>query len=131
VTESVGLLDTSVMIDLLEIPVVKLPLRLLVSALTFAELTAGISDSPQRLFRHALQLSLLKRSDSVLPFDSDCAMSYKSVFEAAAAKGRKPRGGRAVDYLIATTAARYRIPLYTRNPKDFEGLEGLVEIVAV
>jgi predicted nucleic acid-binding protein len=33
--------------------------------------------------------------------------------------------------MIAATAAAHGLPLYTRNPRDFEGLEGDVEIVAV
>jgi predicted nucleic acid-binding protein len=47
------------------------------------------------------------------------------------ATGRKARGARAVDLLIAATAAAAQLPLYTRNPKDFAALEGIVDIVAV
>ena len=36
-----------------------------------------------------------------------------------------------MDLLIAATAAASGLPLYTRNPDDFAGLEGLVEIVSV
>ena len=45
--------------------------------------------------------------------------------------GRKPRGGRAVDLMIAATALAHDLPLYTRNAKDLRGLEGLIEIVDV
>jgi len=45
--------------------------------------------------------------------------------------GRKARAARAVDLLIAATALASNLPLYTRNPRDFRGVEGLVEIVAV
>ena len=44
--------------------------------------------------------------------------------------GRQPRG-RAADLMIAATAASNGLPLYTSNPKDFVGLDELVEIVAV
>jgi predicted nucleic acid-binding protein len=33
--------------------------------------------------------------------------------------------------MIAATAMQHRLPLFTRNPKDFDGLDGLIEIVAV
>jgi predicted nucleic acid-binding protein len=45
--------------------------------------------------------------------------------------GRKPRGGRAVDLMIAATALAHDLPLYTRNAKGLRGLEGLIEIVDV
>jgi len=35
------------------------------------------------------------------------------------------------DLLIAATAAARGLPLFTRNPADFAGLEGLVEIVPI
>lgn len=33
-----------------------------------------------------------------------------------------------MDLWIAATAVTHRIPLYTRNPHDFEGLEDLLEV---
>jgi hypothetical protein len=36
-----------------------------------------------------------------------------------------------MDLLIAATALAAGLPLYTRNPDDFEGLSEVVEIVAV
>ena len=39
--------------------------------------------------------------------------------------------GRAVDLLIAATAVAAEIPVYTRNPSDFGGLDGLLEVVTV
>ncbi len=38
---------------------------------------------------------------------------------------------RAVDLLIAATAAAAGLPLFTRNAADLAGLEGIVEVVAV
>jgi predicted nucleic acid-binding protein len=35
------------------------------------------------------------------------------------------------DLMIAATAAANGLPLYTSNPKDFVGLDEVVEIVAV
>jgi predicted nucleic acid-binding protein len=41
------------------------------------------------------------------------------------AAGRKARGRRAVDLLIAASAVAHDLPLYTRNPDDFDHLDGL------
>lgn len=129
----VGLLDTSVVIDLFEIPFSSLPNQSLVSALTLAELTSGISTTIDSNLTHIRRnhVSHVETACEIIPFDRSCAHTYSSVAQAVVAFGRKPRGKRALDYLIATTAAHLGIPLYTRNPKDFEGLDGIVEIVAV
>jgi predicted nucleic acid-binding protein len=47
------------------------------------------------------------------------------------AKGRKARGRRAIAPLIAATAMPEGLPLYTRNPEDFRGLDDLVVMRAV
>ena len=48
------------------------------------------------------------------------------------ALGRKARGARAVDLLIAATrACAAELPLYTRNPDDFRGLETLIDVICV
>ena len=59
------------------------------------------------------------------------ARAYGRVYAAVAASGRKVRGRRAVDLLIAATALAAGLPLYTRNPDDFVGLSDLLEIVSV
>jgi predicted nucleic acid-binding protein len=66
-----------------------------------------------------------------LPVDGDVARAYGRVYAAVASAGRKARGRRAVDLYIAATAVAANLPLYTRNPQDFPGLSGLLDVVAV
>jgi predicted nucleic acid-binding protein len=66
-----------------------------------------------------------------LPFDAEAARAYGRVYAAVTAAGRKAHGRRAVDLLIAATAVAARLPLYTRNAPDFEGLAAILDVVAV
>jgi len=52
------------------------------------------------------------------------------VFAAARVSGRSSRA-RLADLLIAAAAAANGLPLYTRNPADFAGLEEVVAVRAV
>jgi predicted nucleic acid-binding protein len=66
-----------------------------------------------------------------LPFGADAARAYGRVYAAIVSLGRKGRGPRPVDLLIAAVACAEGIPLYTRNLDDFCGLEGTVDVVGV
>ena len=66
-----------------------------------------------------------------LPFDGEAARAYGRIYAAEVASGRKERGARAVDLLIAATAGGAGLPLSTRNPDDFRNLPGLVNVVVV
>jgi predicted nucleic acid-binding protein len=66
-----------------------------------------------------------------LPVDGAVSRAYGRVYAAVAAAGREARARRAFDLLIAATALAAELPLYTRNPNDFDGLDGLLDIVAV
>jgi hypothetical protein len=66
-----------------------------------------------------------------LPFDSDAARAYGRIFAAVSAAGRKARGARAVDLLIAATALSTGLPLFTRNADDVRALDDLIDIVVV
>jgi predicted nucleic acid-binding protein len=50
---------------------------------------------------------------------------------AAVVGERRTRRDRFAGLLIAATAHASRLDLYTRNPDDFTGLEGLVRAIAV
>jgi len=128
-----GLLDTSVLIDLDEIDAARLPASVAVSSLTMAELAAGphaTADADER-GRRQDRLQRAEATFDPLPFDGDAARAYGRIFAAVTARGRKARGARAVDLLIAATALATGLPLYTRNREDFRGVEKLIEIVAV
>lgn len=128
-----GLLDTSVVIDLERIDPDLLPDEPAICALTLAELAAGphgASDADERARRQE-RLQRVEATFDPLPFDATAARAYGRVYAAIAAAGRKARGRRAVDMLIAAVALAGALPLYTRNPGDFAGLENLLEIVEV
>ena len=128
-----GLLDTSVVIDLDIVADDSLPIESSISVLTLAELAAGphATDDPLERARRQESIQRAEARLDALPFDADTARSYGRVYAAVAAAGRKPRGARTVDLLIAATALAYGLPLFTRNPRDFESLEDLIEVVRV
>jgi predicted nucleic acid-binding protein len=128
-----GLVDTSVVVDLEHIEIQDLPQQIAISAITLAELAAGphaATDDDERARRQD-RLQRTEAAFDPLPFDADAARAYGRVFAAVAAAGRKARGARAVDLLVAAAALAAGLPLYTRSPADFRGLEDLIEIVAV
>lgn len=128
-----GIIDTSVVIDLDRIDPNELPTEVAVSAVTLAELAAGphaTADPTERASRQD-RLQRAEASFDPVPLDGAVARAYGRVYAAVAEGGRKARGRRALDLLIAATAVAAELPLYTRNPNDFEGLNDLLEVVAV
>ena len=101
--------------------------------MTLAELTAGPHAARDDLTRarRQLQLQHVEANFETLPFDPRCARAYGQIYAAVDRVGRKARGARAVDLMIAATALAHDLPLYTRNAKDLHGLEDLIEIVDV
>ncbi|MPZ16411.1 MAG: PIN domain-containing protein [Luteitalea sp.] len=128
-----GLIDTSVVIDLQLIEPTDLPVELAVSAVTMAELAAGphATTDPAERARRQDRLQRAEAMFEPLPVDAAVARAYGRVYAAVASAGRKARGRRAVDLLIAATAVAAAVPLYSRNPDDFAGLSDLLEIVSV
>ena len=128
-----GVLDTSVVIDLDELDPSRLPVEVAVSAVTMAELAAGphATTDPDVRGRRQDRLQRAEAAFDPLPFDGDAARAYGRILAAVMAPGRKARGARVVDLLIAATALAAELPLYTRNGDDFVGLEGLVDVRVV
>ncbi len=128
-----GLADTSVVIDLERIDPTRLPVEVAISAVTLAELAAGphVSTDPEERARRQDRLQRAEATFEVFPFDAASARAYGRIYATVLATGRRARGRRAIDLLIAATGLAAELPLYTRNPHDFEDLGSLIEIVAV
>lgn len=108
-----------------------LSIDIAVSALTLAELAGGPHTARDDLGRARRQqhLQYVEVTFETLPFDPDCARAFGLVYAAVENAGRKARGARAIDLMIAATALAHDLPLYTLNAKDLRGLEELIEIV--
>jgi len=127
-----GLLDTSVVIDHDVIDSALLPDESAISAVTLAELSAGpyaTQDTDERARRQDRLQWAISTWDP-LPFDAEAARAYGRMFAAARTAGPTSRA-RLADLLIASTAAANSLPLYTRNPSDFDALKSIIKLVRV
>jgi predicted nucleic acid-binding protein len=125
-----GLLDTSVVIDHDVIDLGLLPDQSAIAAITLAELAAGphaTEDKDERARRQD-RLQWATATWDPLPFDAEAARMYGRMFAAARAAGQKSRS-RLADLLVASTAAANSLPVYTRNPSDFDALKGIIKVV--
>src|SRR5687768_7391795 len=86
-----GLLDTSVIINLEDVPLDQLPIEVAVSAITMAELAAGphATDDSHERARRQDRLQRTEAAFDPLPFDAKCARAYGRIYAAVAAAGRK------------------------------------------
>ena len=125
-----GLLDTSVVIDHDVIDPASLPDESAISTITLAELAAGphaTEDKDERARRQD-RLQWASTTWDPLPFDGEAARMYGRMFAAARAAGQSSRS-RLADLLIASIAAANSLPLYTRNPPDFDALRAIIQVV--
>ena len=127
-----GLLDTSVVIllDRLGHPSA-LPGEPLISAITLAELSVGplVASAEDRATRQG-HLQAAESSFEPLPFDAAAARAFGLVAACLRRSGRKT-SARSYDAMIAAVALANGLPLFTCNPRDFAGIDGLhVEAVA-
>ena len=123
---SVGILDTSVVIELPNLSAADLPAFPTISVITLAELSVGpeVSKNSHERAMRQLVLQQTEASFDPLPFDAACARRFAIVAGCLRQSGRKTQA-RAFDALIAATALAHNLPLYTRNAQDFEGINGL------
>jgi predicted nucleic acid-binding protein len=59
-----------------------------------------------------------------MPADAHAARAFARATVSLRQSGRKTRA-RAFDALIAATALAHGLPIYTCNPADFDGIDGL------
>jgi predicted nucleic acid-binding protein len=135
------MLDTNILILRRWVNPAELPDEMAISAVTLAELSAGPHqvrpDGEQaEYYEHAeraRRLDVLQRAENEfdpIPFDAEAARAYGRVTAAVIAAGRRPRR-RTADLMIAATAIAAGLPLFTTNPGDFTGLEGVLAMVSV
>lgn len=127
-----GVLDTNTVILLprLTDPTL-LPAEPLITAVTLAELSVGplvASTDAERAARQA-HLQQAEADFDPLPFDAPAARVFGRVAASLRRAGRKVNA-RAYDAMIAATALANGLPVYTCNPNDFAGIDGL-EVVRV
>lgn len=121
-----GILDTSTVILLERLDDGVLPAEPLITAVTLAELSVGplvANDQRERAARQA-RLQQAEADFDPLPFDADAARAFGRVASSLRNAGRKVQA-RTYDAMIAATAIANRLPLFTVNPADFDGIADL------
>lgn len=121
-----GILDTSAVVLLGRLHAHDLPEEPVITAVTLAELSVGPLVATTRKERAARQ-GLLQQAEAdfqPLPFDAEAARAFGRVAASLRDSGRKVQA-RSYDAMIAATAIANDLPLYTVNPDDFSGIQGL------
>lgn len=127
-----GVLDTSALILIDRIATVDLLPRLpLITAISLAELSVGplIARDESERSRRLAHLQKVEATFSPIPFDVEAARAFGGVSASLRKAGRKVEARRK-DAMIASIALARELPVYTCNPRDFEGIEGL-EVVHI
>lgn len=127
-----GVLDTSTLILLQRITDADtLPVEPLITAITLAELAVGplVAESASQQTARQAHLQQAEADFVPLPFDAAAARAFGRVSGSLRDAGRKT-AARAYDAMIAATALANDLPVYTCNPGDFSGIDGL-EVIAV
>jgi tRNA(fMet)-specific endonuclease VapC len=126
----VGLLDTSAVILLSRLRDASvLPVHPLISAITLAELTVGpliATTETERVARQA-HLQQAEADFEPLPFDAPAARAFGRVAASLRRSGRKTAAP-AYDAMIAAIAIANELPVFTANPDEFVGIEGLTVV---
>lgn len=108
-----------------------LPEEPLITAITLAELTVGplVATSDQERAARQAHLQQAESDFDALPFDASAARAFGRVAASLRQAGRKTTA-RSYDAMIAATALAHALPVYTCNPDNFAGIDGL-DVVAV
>ena len=127
-----GILDTSTLILLGRITSLEaLPDESTITAVTLAELSVGplVAKTDQERVARQAHVQAAEADFDPLPFDAAAARAFGGVAALLRRGGRKP-AARAYDAMIAAIAVANDLPVYTCNPSDFAGIDGLT-VVAV
>lgn len=127
-----GVLDTCAYIVLDVLDPRDLPTFPQLTSVTVAELHQGVAmakDARSRATRTE-QLGAAMADFEPLPFDGAAATRYGTLVGMTLVAGRDPRP-RKMDLMIAAISSTRGLPLYTRNPGDFKGLDELVTVIAL
>ena len=127
-----GMLDTSAVIDLPALDPARLPVEAAIPAIVLAELAQGVAmtKSAEQVMIRSQRLADIEAAFPAIPFDREAARRYGTLVALTIAANRDPRPRR-IDLMIAATAAAHGLPLYTRNPGDFRGLDSAVTVIAI
>jgi len=122
----VGVLDTNTVVLVDRLDPKDLPGEPVITAVTLAELSVGplaTTDEAERAVR-LVRLQQVEATFEPLPFDAAAARAFGGVAASLRGSGRKTRA-RAFDAMIAAIAVANDLPVYTCNPRDFAGIDGL------
>jgi len=111
--------------------VAHLPAEPLITAVTLAELSVGpllAVEDGERVARQA-HVQQAEADFDPLPFDARSARAFGGVAASLRQSVRKTTA-RAYNAMIAAIAVANDLPVYTCNPTDFSGIDGL-EVVAI
>jgi tRNA(fMet)-specific endonuclease VapC len=119
-------LDTNTLILLERLDIDSLPAEPVITVITLAELSVGplATDDPQEQARRQVRLQESESAFEPLPLDAAAARMFGPIAASLRRSGRKPTA-RAFDALIAAIALANRLDVYTCNPADFAGIDGL------
>jgi predicted nucleic acid-binding protein len=92
-----------------------------ISILTAAELEGGVYRDPALSAKRRVALDALDGKLDIIPFDATELAAYSAMIAKIGFSRAK-----VLDRLIAATALAHGLALATRNPKDFNGIPGLI-----
>jgi predicted nucleic acid-binding protein len=128
-----GVLDTNIVAAFKLFDPAELPAESAITAVTLGELSRGpyATDDP---VKRSGRIAALQHAEAAfgdpLPYDAQAARMFGQICAVVYTLRRQPLS-RTADLMIAATAASNGLSLFTANPKDFDGLGRLVDVVAV
>ena len=127
-----GVLDTSTVILLSRIrDATLLPAEPVITAVTLAELSVGplVARTDEERAARQAHLQQAETDFDPIPFDAAAARAFGGVAASLRRTGRRG-AARAYDAMIAAIAVANGLAVYTCNPADFAGIDGL-EVVGI